>query len=103
MTYADQINRIACRWADLLVDVPEIVHVSTDVYDEIVNELEVYAPDTFCSPYSEIRFFSTVAEHRIIVDRKLPPGVLHMNRMTYNSIIVEDILLDDADFDLFDD
>lgn len=101
MTYADEINEIACRWAELGVEVPDTVHVSSDVYDEMVKEMKVYSFSK--EPPKEIKFISIMGEHRVVVDRNLPPNFIHMNRMTYNDFIVEDILLDDADFDFFDD
>ena len=102
MKYADQINEIASRWAEMGFDIPDSVHVSKDVYEDISKELERWNHPNI-NGHRQIAFYSMFGSHRIVVDINLPPNTLHMNRMTLNDIIVEDILLDDPDFDFFDD
>lgn len=103
MRYADQINEIASRWAEMGFDIPDSVHVSKDVYENMSADMERWNHSYSPSGYRQIEFYSMFGSHRIVVDINLPPNTLHMNRMTLNDIIVEDILLDDPNFDFFDD
>lgn len=105
MNYHIQINHIANKWAELGLDVPESVYVSKDVYDEILEDMRKYSLDlTFpCKGRTScIMYRSHQGSHKIIKDERLPSKTIHMNRMTYDSIIIEDILLDDQDFNISD-
>lgn len=97
MKYADEINEIACKWAEMAFDIPDSVHVSSDIYREIVSELEV------AEMYPRIEFHSQFGCHKIIVQKDLPPKTIHMNRLTLNDVLVDDILLDDDSLDFLDD
>lgn len=102
MKYADEITAIACRWAEMGYDVPDSVHVSTQVYKDILDDYRGQSTSPF-PHFNAIEFYSTFGCHRIIVDPQLPGNCIHMNRLTLNDILIDDILLDDANYGHIED
>lgn len=98
MKYVDRINDIANRWAEMGYDVPDSVHVSTDVFEDMLESAYGQAT-TYCS---DLNFYSMFKKHTIVKDPNLPPHTIHMNRLTHNDILIDDILLDDDSLDLLD-
>ena len=102
MKYADEINEIAYRWAEMGYDVPEFVHVGTDVFKDMLEYAYAAAncpATTYCS---KLKFYSMFKSHTVVEDPNLPPHTIHMNRLTLNDILIDDILLDDDSLDLLD-
>ena len=93
MRYADEITAVAGRWAEMGHEVPDTVHVGTLVFKNMLEDAYAQSIDAPVN-YSSIQFHSPFGIHKIVVDSQLDQNCIHMDRLTLNDILIDDILLD---------
>lgn len=96
MNYLDEINQIACRYAELGLEVPETAVVGVDVWKDMLFEVSQHR-----GPLDNSDMPRQIAVHHvcgyctIVPNSNVHPKHISIGRMTLTDIIVEDILLDD--------